>query len=522
MSDEGGFPHRGGMPPYAACLAALEECPLVIGVIDRYYGKGFDDWGPYSQHEGRAPTHAELLHALDLDKRVLIYVHDDTWNFYEIWQKNRSSKLNWPQGLEEGTLLLFEELKKRDPVPWMENFADVSELLTSLNKEFVNQLYGQFKDQQKQSSDTAAYFLEKIEVLAPELKEKIISGLSPSLKADRVKLEDQLAQIESQLTETRDTSQETITSLEVEKEGVQKKLDTVTKQLRDTGLLLARAAMKDVPWLDFIRRTMMPAQPGRVPFHHSLEVALRGYKPSGRTTPVLREVTWSKLPEYESNLHRGYNAGIIFKGSEFVPGITFTYRRRGETEPPAGQSDYFWRLPNIYFGDYLELSSGSEEPEAYVSWHDFEWQVKNPEGQKSAWIPFTYAYDLAAIDKIRIDAQATGTALLAVGKATEAVEPLRKAYVFADRMLGIEHKETLDAKTLWNRAIDEGALSKLRFRVNDRLHVVSGPHEGKSGIVVELLLRHLHAYAITADSGEQFHASDQQVERLPAANGSAG
>jgi Domain of unknown function (DUF4062) len=43
MSDEGGFPHSGGMPPYAACLAALEECPLVIGVIDRYYGKGFDD-----------------------------------------------------------------------------------------------------------------------------------------------------------------------------------------------------------------------------------------------------------------------------------------------------------------------------------------------------------------------------------------------------------------------------------------------------------------------------------------------
>ena len=34
MSDEGGFPHIDGMPPYATCLRALEDCPLVIGVID--------------------------------------------------------------------------------------------------------------------------------------------------------------------------------------------------------------------------------------------------------------------------------------------------------------------------------------------------------------------------------------------------------------------------------------------------------------------------------------------------------
>jgi|ERR1700728_1408397 len=45
LSDEGGFPNVAGMPPYAACLQALEECPLVIGIIDRYYGKTFDDWG---------------------------------------------------------------------------------------------------------------------------------------------------------------------------------------------------------------------------------------------------------------------------------------------------------------------------------------------------------------------------------------------------------------------------------------------------------------------------------------------
>jgi hypothetical protein len=65
LSDAGGFPHRDGVPPYAACLNTLEECPLVIGVVDRYYGQPFTDWGPFMRYAGLAPTHAELRHALD-------------------------------------------------------------------------------------------------------------------------------------------------------------------------------------------------------------------------------------------------------------------------------------------------------------------------------------------------------------------------------------------------------------------------------------------------------------------------
>lgn len=515
MSDEAGFPHIDGMPPYATCLRALEECPLVIGIIDRYYGRAFDDWGPYVQHEGCGPTHAEIRHALDLGKRVLIYVHNDTWAFYEVWRKNPDAmKGSLPQGLDEGTLKLFEELKKRSPAPWIERFTDVSGVLTSLNREFVNQLYAQLRDQERQTADLAEYLLEKITDAAPDVREKITSGLNPSLVADKDKLQRQLSEIQSQLTETKGTTQGKIDTLEHEKGEVQSRLDSVSQQLRHASLLLAQAAIRDVPWLDFIRRTMMPKQPGRVPFHHSAEVALRGYKPTGgRLTPSLREVTWTKLPEYENGLHRGYKAGIIFRGDNFVPGITFAYRRRGETGPPSGNTDYLWYLPNVYFGDYLEVSSGDNEPEAFVSWRDYEYQVKNPEGQKSDWVLFSYPFDDAALHAIRHEAIATGKTLLDAGNAVGAVEPLRKGMVFSDRMLGIQHPETVEAKAVWERALNEAALSKLRFRVGDYLKAHSGPHAGKSGIVERLLLRHLHAYLIRPSAGEQFQASDQQVER---------
>jgi hypothetical protein len=48
-----------------------------------------------------------------------------------------------------------------------------------------------------------------------------------------------------------------------------------------------------------------------------------------------------------------------------------------------------------------------------------------------------------------------------------AVEPMRKAYVFSDRMLGLSHEETLRIKADWERAIDEATLAKLRFRAGD-------------------------------------------------------
>ena len=214
MSDEGGFPHVDGMPPYATCLRALEECPLVIVVIDRRYGASFQDWGPYPQFAGCSPTHAELRHALDLGKRVLVYVHDDVWNFYEVWRKNEQAfETTAPQGLDEATLRILHELKQRNPVPWMAHFADVAELLQSLNAEFVNQLYTHLREREKQTADLAGYLLEKIGEAAPEVRESITAGLNPDLVIDRNRLRDQLSVIEQELEKTKGASQERILEL---------------------------------------------------------------------------------------------------------------------------------------------------------------------------------------------------------------------------------------------------------------------------------------------------------------------
>jgi hypothetical protein len=117
------------------------------------------------------------------------------------------------------------------------------------------------------------------------------------------------------------------------------------------------------------------------------------------------------------------------------------------------------------------------------------------------------------LEKVRVELLELGRTLLTDGKPVEAVEPMRKAFVFSDRMLGLTNAETLRIKTEWEHTRNEAALAKLRFRVGDGLAVKDGPYAGKTGIVERLLPNHVHAYLIRPTEGDSFQASDAQVER---------
>ena len=203
-----------------------------------------------------------------------------------------------------------------------------------------------------------------------------------SLTEERKALEERLAGAQKE-------SQVSLEALRREREALDAQIASLQAEHKNAQMVLTMAAVRDARWLTFVRSTYMPKQPGRVPFHNSLEVELRGYHAAGgQKKPILREVTWSKLSHTENNLHRGYKAGIIFKGSDFVPGVTFTHRRVGQNGPPPGNKDYFWKLPNIYFGEYLEVSAHDDEVEGPLSWRDYEFQVKNPEGQLHVYLSF--------------------------------------------------------------------------------------------------------------------------------------
>lgn len=300
--------------------------------------------------------------------------------------------------------------------------------------------------------------------------------------------------------------------LQAEKDQIHERMALLNKQTEAAQMMLNMAAARDVRWLTLVRTTMMPKQPGRVPFHNAAEVALRGYHCSLRQKPILERVTWSPLPYNEGGLHRGYHAGLILTGSRFVPGVTIAKRFKGAPANGAPDMSNLWQQPNIYFGDYLEIAS-SVEIDGPVSWRGTEFCVRSPEGHPSDWVEFQYDFDDR---KLLMDMQQLGSEgerLLQEARAGAAVEPLRRSWIISRALFGWGSEEYVRLERVWNRALDEAALEKLRFREGAHLRIVSGPHEGKSGTVVKILTRHLHAYVLDVGN-EEVQAADQQVEAL--------
>jgi hypothetical protein len=104
--------------------------------------------------------------------------------------------------------------------------------------------------------------------------------------------------------------------------------------------------------------------------------------------------------------------------------------------------------------------------------------------------------------------------LVALGNNKEAIEPLRKAMVFVDRILGIDATKTATLRREWNEALDNATLDTLRFHIGTRVQVVSGEHSGKSGPIQSFGLRQIKPYWIQAADGNLIAAADSEVEAL--------
>jgi hypothetical protein len=200
ISSERGFPDYPGIPPYSQCLRVLETALIVVGVIDRRYGATFDEWGPYPQYRGLSPTHAELRHALSERKRLMIFVRAEVQGYYDIFRKNRDAfeNLALPNGLELGSLRMFEELKLANPAPWIESFRDIRDIKESIRRRLLHDLYDSLKQRETLARLGAEFLLERIVKLDPELRQRLIGALGQESPDQEAKLNRYLEYIQSE------------------------------------------------------------------------------------------------------------------------------------------------------------------------------------------------------------------------------------------------------------------------------------------------------------------------------------
>lgn len=88
LSNRPGFGENPYHSPYATCLEILESCQIVIGIIGRRFGDKYcTGWGKYSsEFNNCSPTQAEIRHAFNIRKRLIVYVLSEVKCHYEMWK----------------------------------------------------------------------------------------------------------------------------------------------------------------------------------------------------------------------------------------------------------------------------------------------------------------------------------------------------------------------------------------------------------------------------------------------------
>lgn len=349
--------------------------------------------------------------------------------------------------------------------------------------------------------------LEKVQELSPDLRSRVMEQLDPELIERVETLSSKQKQLEQELDCARSESRERVSDLEAQAVGLTTDLQHAKSALTAARLALTSAAIKDVSWLEMIQTQMMPKERGRVPFHNDAEVAMRGFHVSNLrgATPKLSKVTWSKLP-YTEKYHRGYRAGLIIHGSDFSPGVVIKSRAAGDS--PGRESSM---QPNIYFGDYLEVSAPEGEPEAPLSFRGREYQVCNPNGKVSEWVLFSYPFDDTELERVFRESKSNGERLFNSGQFQEAIEPLRKAWVFSNRIPQLSH-DSKAVEAMWVRARDMAVRVTLRFSENTQVRILDGKHAGLLGVISSINTNQLSPYWVTLGSGDVVALKDSEVE----------
>ena len=126
----------------------------------------------------------------------------------------------------------------------------------------------QFRERERQTADLQQYLLGKLDEAPPDIRQAIAESLNSDLVASRDALKAQLAEIGAE--RVAGASDERIRNLEQAKLAAEIRLSEISRQFGILQDLLARSAAKDAVWLEHVRSTLMPKQPGRAPFHHEL------------------------------------------------------------------------------------------------------------------------------------------------------------------------------------------------------------------------------------------------------------
>lgn len=155
LSSAEGFPDNSpNLEPWESCIPVLDNCFVMILVIDGRYSKALE-WPNFQElfeKKSLSPTHGEYLFAHKKAKRMLVFIRKEVMTYYQSYRQaykncNKDEVLiketlekTLPDYIDYETLKFVHQVKTSKPIPWIKEFDDITDVKNEVQKKMLNEL----------------------------------------------------------------------------------------------------------------------------------------------------------------------------------------------------------------------------------------------------------------------------------------------------------------------------------------------------------------------------------------------
>ncbi|MBX2976418.1 MAG: DUF4062 domain-containing protein [Ignavibacteriaceae bacterium] len=246
LSSAEGFPDSSPiLEPWESCLPVLDKCFVMVLIIDGNYGTplNWPNFKEYFNEDKYSPTHGEYLFGHKTRKRMLVFIRKSLMPHYQSYRtvldnckndKDEAKKIltpTLPSYVSFETLEFINKVKTTKPIPWINEFDDITSVKKEIQRKMLNELAELFLIKNKHFETVIDSFNKLLDSLSLDEQKKALSKINATKEIlDAVeKLEGYKSELEQSKTELEKTK----SSNSKDKDKFEKKINSLNKKISE-------------------------------------------------------------------------------------------------------------------------------------------------------------------------------------------------------------------------------------------------------------------------------------------------
>lgn len=244
LSSAEGFPDNSPiLEPWESCIPVLDKSFVMVLIIDGDYSQALK-WPNFTEHFGErkiSPTHGEYIYAHKLKKRMLVFIRKSLMPHYQSYRQtmehfnNDRSKarealsITLPKNVSFETLEFIGEVKTTRPIPWINEFDDITSVKKEIQKKMLNELAEIFLIKNRHAETVVDAFNKVLDSLSSEEQKKALSKINATKEI--IDAVESFHKLENELSETKKKAEESENLSSTEKNKLQKKVKELQRDI---------------------------------------------------------------------------------------------------------------------------------------------------------------------------------------------------------------------------------------------------------------------------------------------------